>query len=170
MWLLKRSQVSVVSIVFCVYLLCTFVAVCNAMFDWGGTGKITNAKYHLSSLTFCWLDKSASDNMTLFLRLTWYFLALSLWLGALSELIYHQLGTGKTATFAIGILQKLDMSSGVKDCQALVLAPTRELAQQIVKVRLLFICGVCLLFSFFHSLCRWLARLVTSCQSEPMPA
>jgi translation initiation factor 4A len=45
-----------------------------------------------------------------------------------------QSGTGKTATFAIGILQKLDMSSGVRDCQALVLAPTRELAQQIVKV------------------------------------
>lgn len=43
-----------------------------------------------------------------------------------------QSGTGKTATFAIGILQKLDMN--IKDCQALVLAPTRELAQQIVKV------------------------------------
>jgi superfamily II DNA/RNA helicase len=41
-------------------------------------------------------------------------------------------GTGKTATFAIGILQKLD--TNIKDCQALVLAPTRELAQQIVKV------------------------------------
>jgi len=43
-----------------------------------------------------------------------------------------QSGTGKTATFAIGILQRLDIE--VKDCQALVLAPTRELAQQIVKV------------------------------------
>lgn len=43
-----------------------------------------------------------------------------------------QSGTGKTATFAIGILQKLDIS--IRDCQALVLAPTRELAQQIVKV------------------------------------
>jgi translation initiation factor 4A len=32
----------------------------------------------------------------------------------------------------LGILQKLDLN--VKDCQALVLAPTRELAQQIVKV------------------------------------
>lgn len=41
-------------------------------------------------------------------------------------------GTGKTATFAIGILQSLD--TNIKDCQALVLAPTRELAQQIVKV------------------------------------
>jgi translation initiation factor 4A len=41
-------------------------------------------------------------------------------------------GTGKTATFAIGILQRLDQS--LCECQALVLAPTRELAQQIVKV------------------------------------
>eukprot|EP01031_Cornospumella_fuschlensis_P052697 gene52697-64392_t len=41
-------------------------------------------------------------------------------------------GTGKTATFTIGILQKLQIE--VRDCQALVLAPTRELAQQIVKV------------------------------------
>ena len=41
-------------------------------------------------------------------------------------------GTGKTATFAIGILQRLDVE--LKECQALVLAPTRELAQQIVKV------------------------------------
>jgi len=43
-----------------------------------------------------------------------------------------QSGTGKTATFAISILQALDPA--VSDCQALVLAPTRELAQQIVKV------------------------------------
>eukprot|EP00611_Tribonema_gayanum_P029569 TRINITY_DN7955_c0_g1_i2.p1 TRINITY_DN7955_c0_g1~~TRINITY_DN7955_c0_g1_i2.p1 ORF type:complete len:154 (-),score=50.53 TRINITY_DN7955_c0_g1_i2:1779-2240(-) len=43
-----------------------------------------------------------------------------------------QSGTGKTATFAISILQKIDV--GLQECQALVLAPTRELAQQIVKV------------------------------------
>lgn len=43
-----------------------------------------------------------------------------------------QSGTGKTATFAISILQSLDISK--KSCQALVLAPTRELAQQIQKV------------------------------------
>jgi len=43
-----------------------------------------------------------------------------------------QSGTGKTATFAITILQSLDME--VRECQALVLAPTRELAQQIQKV------------------------------------
>jgi translation initiation factor 4A len=43
-----------------------------------------------------------------------------------------QSGTGKTATFSIGILQKLDLN--ILQCQALVLAPTRELAQQIQKV------------------------------------
>lgn len=43
-----------------------------------------------------------------------------------------QSGTGKTATFAISILQQIDLE--VKDCQALILAPTRELAQQIQKV------------------------------------
>ena len=43
-----------------------------------------------------------------------------------------QSGTGKTATFSISILQKLDLS--VKQCQAIVLAPTRELALQIQKV------------------------------------
>lgn len=43
-----------------------------------------------------------------------------------------QSGTGKTATFAIGALQRIDMN---KNCtQALILAPTRELAQQIQKV------------------------------------
>eukprot|EP01006_Ploeotia_vitrea_P036147 TRINITY_DN65981_c5_g4_i1.p1 TRINITY_DN65981_c5_g4~~TRINITY_DN65981_c5_g4_i1.p1 ORF type:complete len:419 (+),score=265.15 TRINITY_DN65981_c5_g4_i1:98-1354(+) len=43
-----------------------------------------------------------------------------------------QSGTGKTATFSISILQKVDHSS--RRTQALVLAPTRELAQQIQKV------------------------------------
>jgi translation initiation factor 4A len=43
-----------------------------------------------------------------------------------------QSGTGKTATFTIGILQRLDFS--LNECQALILAPTRELASQIQKV------------------------------------
>uniref|UniRef100_A0A665WU00 ATP-dependent RNA helicase n=1 Tax=Echeneis naucrates TaxID=173247 RepID=A0A665WU00_ECHNA len=43
-----------------------------------------------------------------------------------------QSGTGKTATFAISILQQIDVE--LKSTQALVLAPTRELAQQIQKV------------------------------------
>jgi translation initiation factor 4A len=43
-----------------------------------------------------------------------------------------QSGTGKTATFSISILQKIEMQP--KSTQALILAPTRELAQQIQKV------------------------------------
>jgi len=43
-----------------------------------------------------------------------------------------QSGTGKTATFGIATLQMLDLK--MQDCQALILAPTRELAQQIQKV------------------------------------
>lgn len=39
------------------------------------------------------------------------------------------IGTGKTATFSISILQQIDTS--LKECQALILAPTRELAQQV---------------------------------------
>merc|ERR1711968_42716 len=43
-----------------------------------------------------------------------------------------QSGTGKTATFSIATLQKVDLAR--VECQALFLAPTRELAQQIQKV------------------------------------
>lgn len=43
-----------------------------------------------------------------------------------------QSGTGKTATFAISLLQRIDHTK--RECQALVLAPTRELASQIQKV------------------------------------
>ncbi|MED6153743.1 hypothetical protein PIB30_104978, partial [Stylosanthes scabra] len=43
-----------------------------------------------------------------------------------------QSGTGKTATYCSNILQELDYT--LVECQALVLAPTRELAQQIEKV------------------------------------
>eukprot|EP00403_Amphidinium_massartii_P028189 CAMPEP_0178402698 /NCGR_PEP_ID=MMETSP0689_2-20121128/16980_1 /TAXON_ID=160604 /ORGANISM="Amphidinium massartii, Strain CS-259" /LENGTH=393 /DNA_ID=CAMNT_0020023615 /DNA_START=91 /DNA_END=1272 /DNA_ORIENTATION=+ len=43
-----------------------------------------------------------------------------------------QSGTGKTATFVIGSLQRIDFSK--KACQTLILAPTRELANQIHKV------------------------------------
>jgi len=45
-----------------------------------------------------------------------------------------QSGTGKTATFSVSVLQRIDETS--PDCQALVMAPTRELAQQIQKVML----------------------------------
>jgi ATP-dependent RNA helicase DeaD len=42
-----------------------------------------------------------------------------------------QTGTGKTAAFAMPILEKIDVSS--PEIQALVLCPTRELAQQITE-------------------------------------
>jgi len=45
-----------------------------------------------------------------------------------------QSGTGKTATFVIGVLQRTDYN--LKACQGLILAPTRELANQIQKVAL----------------------------------
>jgi ATP-dependent RNA helicase len=45
-----------------------------------------------------------------------------------------QSGTGKTAVFSIGILQSLDTTSN--ETQALVLSPTRELAEQTQKVLL----------------------------------
>jgi len=40
-----------------------------------------------------------------------------------------QSGTGKTATFSISALQSID--SNVRETQALILSPTRELAVQI---------------------------------------
>lgn len=43
-----------------------------------------------------------------------------------------QSGTGKTATFSISVLQKINTEKA--QTQALILAPTRELAQQIQKV------------------------------------
>jgi translation initiation factor 4A len=45
-----------------------------------------------------------------------------------------QSGTGKTATFVIGTLSRVD--PGLRQCQGLILAPTRELANQIQKVAL----------------------------------
>ena len=60
-----------------------------------------------------------------------------------------QSGTGKTATFAIGSLQRQDMSKPIK-LQTLILAPTRELAQQIQRVVVALgdymgsICHVCI--------------------------
>ena len=43
-----------------------------------------------------------------------------------------QSGTGKTAAFTVSTLQLTDVSK--RECQAMLLAPTRELAQQIAKV------------------------------------
>ncbi|MFG1490810.1 DEAD/DEAH box helicase, partial [Oceanospirillum sp. HFRX-1_2] len=59
-------------------------------------------------------------------------------------------GSGKTATFGIGLLEKLNVRSFA--CQALVMCPTRELAGQVAKelrklaryqhnVKILTLCG-----------------------------
>ena len=45
-----------------------------------------------------------------------------------------QSGTGKTAVFSIGVLQSIDLST--TETQALILSPTRELAEQTQKVLL----------------------------------
>jgi ATP-dependent RNA helicase DDX19/DBP5 len=46
-----------------------------------------------------------------------------------------QSGTGKTAAFSLNILYRLDLSEAAQNTpQALVLAPTRELARQIMGV------------------------------------
>ena len=44
-----------------------------------------------------------------------------------------QSGTGKTATFAISMLQQLDFSGPAK-CQSIILSPTKELAEQTCQV------------------------------------
>lgn len=49
-------------------------------------------------------------------------------------IVQSQSGTGKTAVFSIGILGSLDMT--ISDTQALILSPTRELAEQSQKVLL----------------------------------
>lgn len=57
-------------------------------------------------------------------------------------LAWSQSGTGKTATFSISVLQCLDIQ--VHETQALILAPTRELAMQIQKGLLAL--GYCMKF------------------------
>ncbi|KAK6044688.1 DEAD/DEAH box helicase [Cooperia oncophora] len=47
-----------------------------------------------------------------------------------------QSGTGKTATFSISVLQSID--TDLRECQALILSPTRELAVQIQKASLFY--------------------------------
>lgn len=48
------------------------------------------------------------------------------------SIVQAQSGTGKTATFSVGMLQRINID--LKATQALMMAPTRELAQQIQKV------------------------------------
>ena len=47
-------------------------------------------------------------------------------------ILQSQSGTGKTATYLLGVLNRLD--SNEKGCQGLIIAPTRELATQVMEV------------------------------------
>lgn len=79
----------------------------------------------------CSHSKTLLDTMFC-LKSFWMFFSLPMFIPLLSGydvIAQAQSGTGKTATFAISILQQLDIEA--KDTQALVLAPTRELAQQV---------------------------------------
>lgn len=49
-------------------------------------------------------------------------------------IIQSQSGTGKTTVFTLGILNQLNIS--LREPQALILSPTRELAEQSQKVAL----------------------------------
>ena len=108
---------------------------------------------HLSSLNRVILDVSdkSSHNLCQTLGLNWFVCCTRAILNSHETCISHttlslslsipkysihqsinQSSQGKTATFAIGTLSTLDKS--LRECQALILAPTRELAQQIQKV------------------------------------
>jgi len=69
-------------------------------------------------------------------------------------------GTGKTATFSISILQQIDTSN--HECQALILAPTRELAQQVFENA----CFACLLLPYLYifSFVECVMHLYTGCR------
>ena len=56
---------------------------------------------------------------------------LPLLLAGVDVLARAKTGSGKTAAFGLGLLNKLDVSSFV--VQALVLCPTRELADQVAR-------------------------------------
>ena len=47
----------------------------------------------------------------------------------LDVIAHAQSGTGKTATFGIAVLQQIDVE--LKETQAIVMVPTRELAGQV---------------------------------------
>jgi superfamily II DNA/RNA helicase len=47
-------------------------------------------------------------------------------------ILQSQSGTGKTATYLLGVLNRLDMEE--KGCQGLIITPTRELASQVFEV------------------------------------
>jgi len=47
-------------------------------------------------------------------------------------ILQSQSGTGKTATYLLGVLNRLDIAE--KSCQAIIITPTRELADQVFNV------------------------------------
>jgi translation initiation factor 4A len=47
-------------------------------------------------------------------------------------ILQSQSGTGKTATYLLGVLNRLDITE--KSCQAIIITPTRELADQVFNV------------------------------------
>ena len=61
-------------------------------------------------------------------------------------IIQSQSGTGKTATYLLGILNRLDEK---EKCQAIIITPTRELATQVYKVS----CEICKFTDFKIELC-----------------
>jgi translation initiation factor 4A len=47
-------------------------------------------------------------------------------------ILQSQSGTGKTATYLLGVMNRLDINE--KNCQAIIITPTRELADQVFNV------------------------------------
>jgi ATP-dependent RNA helicase DeaD len=66
-----------------------------------------------------------------------------------------QTGTGKTAAFALPILSRIDLKQ--KDPQALVLAPTRELAHSCARL------SVALMSLSAHQVGSWITCAVALC-------
>lgn len=88
-------------------------------------------------MSFC-NDNLSSDGIflkSLSSQIIWVVVQFPTYISGRDVIAQAQSGTGKTATFSIAILQRLDLS--LNYCQALVLAPTRELAQQVRTRRLL---------------------------------
>jgi len=53
-------------------------------------------------------------------------------------MVQAQTGSGKTGAFLLPMIERADPKQ--KACQALILVPTRELAQQVAKDATLLIC------------------------------
>ena len=82
-------------------------------------------------------------------------------------IVQSQSGTGKTGVFCVGSLQTIDLS--VREPQALILSPTRELAEQNQKVCLALgdamNVSVSSLYSFNHSF-RFIAALAVEASAK----